>query len=1046
MTEYAELHCHSNFSLLDGASHPESMVARAKELGMKALAITEHDGLYGAVRFYKAAREAGVKPIIGAELVCEGEFHLILLARDRTGYSNLCRLISRAHLRHGKHEALMDWETLSQHSTGLICLSGCRKGEVASYLLQGKSKEAIEAAQRYVQLFGKGAFWIELQNHFLPDDTGLCEQLVGIADKLGVGYVATNNVHYVEPEGYRLHDVLVCIKNRTTLDESTHLRRPNAEFYLKSGEEMTSLFSKHPKAIANSSLIADMCSLDLDFHDYCIPEFPVPRGETSFTYLMRLCYEGAREKYHPATPAVIEQLEHELGVIQRMHLAGYFLMVWDIMRYARERGIPAQGRGSAADSLVCYVLGITRVDPLRYNLLFERFLNEEMQGTPDIDIDVSTNHREELIQYVYRKYGEEHTAMVCNVVTFQARNAVRDVGKALGLPLHLLDRLAKSLDRYSATDLAEEVRKLKEFRDKAQGPLWQQFLSLCHEIADFPRHLSIHVGGMLATSRPLIDVVPLEPATAEGRIVTQWDKDDIEELGLIKVDLLGLRMLSLIQEALELIEQHRGIKLRLDDIPLDDPQVYRMLCEADTIGVFQVESRAQMQTLPKTRPRCLDDLVTEVAIIRPGPLQGNMVHPYLRRRQGLEKVTYLHPALKPILEETLGVVLFQEQIIRIAVEVAGFTPGKAEQLRRAMGKKRSKEEMEKLRVSFIEGAKTKSISEATANRIFDQLASFASFGFCKSHAAAFARTCYESAYLKVHYPTEFYCALLNNQPMGFYSPEVIVNDAKRHEVPILPVDINRSSGSCTVEESGVRLGFRYVKEVGEASIRKIEEERSKGFYCSLRGLYQRTRLEREAMENLILVGALDCFQIPKRQLLWQLGLIMQEPDHALPLDLHQVQPALPEMSDMEQVSADYRIQGLSHRYHPMGLLRRGISKDGILRSSEIKALFADTHVRIAGYVVCRQAPGTAKGHVFLTLEDEDGLLNVVLKPRVYEKYHHIARMEPLVVVEGILQKKDGTINILAERLLPLREERKRQSALPSRPEEASCKESNQVIA
>jgi error-prone DNA polymerase len=1027
--EYTELHCHSNFSLLDGASHLESMVARAIELGMKALAITDHDGLYGAVRFYKAAREAGVKPIIGAELVLEGGFHLILLAQDRAGYSNLCRLISRAHLRHGKHEAFVDWETLSQHSAGLICLSGCRKGEVASYLLQGRSKEAVEAALRYVQLFGKDAFWIELQNHFLPDDIRLCDQLVGIANELGVGYVASNNVHYAKPEGHRLHDVLVCIKNRTILDESAHLRRPNDEYYLKSGEEMASLFSKYPDAITNSSLIAEMCSIEFNFHDYCIPEFLVPQGETSFTYLRKLCYEGAREKYNPLTPAVIKQLEHELGVIQRMQLTGYFLMVWDIMRYARERGIPAQGRGSAADSLVCYVMGITRVDPLRYNLLFERFLNEERQGTPDIDIDVSTNHREELLQYVYRKYGEEHTAMVCNVVTFQARNAVRDVGKALGLPLHLLDRLAKSLDRYSATDLAEEVKKLKEFRDKAQGPLWQQFLSLCHEIADFPRHLSIHVGGMLATSCPLVDVVPLESATAEGRIVTQWDKDDIEELGLIKVDLLGLRMLSLIQEALELIEQHRGIKLRLDDIPLDDPEVYKMLCEADTIGVFQVESRAQMQTLPKTKPRCLDDLVTEVAIIRPGPLQGNMVHPYLRRRQGLEKVTYLHPSLKLILEETLGVVLFQEQIIRIAVEVAGFTPGKAEQLRRAMGKKRSKEEMEKLRASFIEGARAKSVSKATANKIFDQLASFASFGFCKSHAAAFARTCYESAYLKVHHPTEFYCALLNNQPMGFYSPEVIVNDAKHHGVPILPADINRSSGKCTVEEGRVRLGFCYVKEMGEASIRKIEEEGSQGFYCSLRDLYQRTRLERNAIENLILVGALDCFQIPKRQLLWQLGLIMHEPDRALPLDLHQDQPILPEVTDMEQVAADYRIQGLSHRHHPMELLRRNISQDGILRSSEIKALFSDTNVRVAGYVVCRQAPGTAKGHVFLTLEDEDGLLNVVLRPRVYEKYRHIARMEPLVVVEGILQKKDGTINILAERLLPLRQERERQRLL-----------------
>ncbi len=1029
MADYIELHCHTNFSLLDGAAHPESMVARAKELGMKAMAIADHDGLYGAVRFYKATREAGVKPIIGAELTLDGGFHVTLLARDMTGYSSLCRLISRAHLRHSKHEALVDWESLSQHSAGLVCLSGCKKGEVSSYLLRHKPEEALEAARRYACLFGRDAFWIELQNHFLPDDTRLCEQLVRVADELGIGYVATNNVHYATPEGHRLHDILVCIRNRTTLDESVHLRRPNAEYYLKTTEEMALLFHKYPDAITNSSLIAEVCSLDLDHQGYRIPGFPVPPGEASFTYLEKLCYQGASEKYKPVTPAVTEQLEHELQVIQQMELAGYFLVVWDIMRYTRERGIPAQGRGSAADSIICYVLGITRVDPLRYNLLFERFLNEEMQGTPDIDIDVSTNHREELIQYVYQKYGEEHTAMVCNVVTFQARNAVRDVGKALGLPLHLLDRLAKSLERYSATNLAEQVEKLAEFSDKADGPLWQQFLSLCREIADFPRHLSIHVGGMLVTSCPLIDVVPLEPATADGRVVTQWDKNDIEELGLIKVDLLGLRMLSLIQEALELIEEHQGIKICLDDIPLDDPGVYRMLCEADTIGVFQVESRAQMQTLPKTKPRCLDDLVVEVAIIRPGPIQGKMVHPYLRRRQGVEKVTYLHPVLKPVLEETLGVILFQEQIIRIAVEVAGFTPGKAELLRRAMGKKRSREEMEKLRASFIEGARAKSVSEATANKIFDQLAAFASFGFCKSHAAAFARTCYESAYLKAHYPVEFYCALLNNQPMGFYSPEVIVNDAKRHGVHILPVDIDRSSGNCTIEEGKVRLGFRYVKTMGGTCIRKIEQERRKGLYRSLKDFYQRTRLHRETIENLILVGALDCFQAPKRQLLWELGLIMQEPDQSLPLEFDQCQPVLPEMTNAEQVSADYRIQGLSHRCHPMELLRGHFSEDGILSSSEVKALSSGTRVRLAGYVVCRQAPATAKGHVFLTIEDEEGLLNVTLKPDVYQKHRHEARTEPLIVVEGVLQKQDGVLNILATHLSPLSTEMEQQHTL-----------------
>ena len=1032
MDRYIELHCHSNFSLLDGASHPEDLIVRAKELGMPALAITDHDGLYGAVRFYKVAKEQEIKPIIGAEMTLEGGYHITLLAEDKTGYSNLCRLISYSHLKDGKTGALLGWETLSNYGNGLICLSGCRKGEVATYLLQDKEDEALRAVEKYIALFGRDNFWIELQSHFLPGDTRLCDKLVNLAKQMGIGYVATNNVHYATPDGYRLQDVLVCIKNRTTLDKSSHLRRANHEYYLKSADEMTSLFNHYPDAISNSLVIADRCHVDLDFEEYRFPDFPLPQGETPMSYLRKLCYQGAEERYNPVSEQVIDQLEHELGIIQRMNLAGYFLIVWDIMHYAKQNGIPAQGRGSAADSIVAYLLGITRVDPLRHNLLFERFLNEEMKGTPDIDIDVSSSHREKLIQYIYHKYGQEHTAMVCNVVTFQARNAVRDVGKALDMPLHIVDRLAKSLDSYSATNLREEALNMSEFKDSAESLPWQQFLSLCEQVADFPRHLSIHVGGMLVSSCPLVDIVPLEPATAPGRVVTQWNKGDIESVGLIKIDLLGLRMLSLIQEALELIKRHRGIDLNLDKIPLDDHEVYDMICRADTIGVFQVESRAQMQTLPKSKPRCLDDLVTEVAIVRPGPLQGNMVHPYLRRRQGLERVTYLHPRLKPILEETLGVILFQEQVLRVAVEIAGFTPAEAEQLRRAMGKQRSKTEMEKLRHRFTEGAKNRGIKDDVASKIFSQLASFASFGFCKSHAAAFARTCYESAYLKVHYPAEFYCALLNNQPMGFYSPEVIVNDAKRHGIQVLPVDINKSEDRCTIEDGKVRLGFKYVKGVGEIAWTKIMK-REKRYYQSLEDFYFRTRLEREAIENLILIGAFDWLGKPKRQLLWELGLIAQQSPHTLPLDLPKDKVVLPAMSATEEMMADYKVQGLSCRYHPMQLLRKQISNDGILSSREIESLFSDTHVRTAGYVVCRQKPATAKGNLFLTLEDENGLVNVVVRPKVYDKYRRVARMEPLLVVEGILQKKGATINILAERLIPLRHEAERQRSISSPP-------------
>ncbi len=723
------------------------------------------------------------------------------------------------------------------------------------------------------------------------------------------------------------------------------------------------------------------------------------------------------------------RVSYELALIRKLGLSGYFLIVWDIMDYARRNGIPAQGRGSAANSIVAYILGITKVDPIRHRLFVGRFLNKEMSSIPDIDIDISTNHRERLIQYVYEKYGKEYTAMVCTYVTFQARNAIREVGKALGLPLDILDQMAKAVGSYSAVGIEGDLGELEQFRKYITSVSWQQFVSLCKKIADFPRHLSIHVGGMLISSCPLTDIVPLERAAMPGRVVCQWDKEGVEDAGLVKVDLLGLRMLSLIQEAVELVEKHRGIKLDLERIPQDDPKVYDMICSADTLGVFQVESRAQMQALPKTRPRSVEDLTVEVAIIRPGPLQGNMVHPYIRRRQGKEEVSYPLPRLKPILEETLGVVLFQEQVIRVAIAVAGFTPGEADSLRRAMSRKRSRRAMEEPRQRFVEGARKNGVGEKKAGEIFHMLEGFAEYGFCKSHAAGFALLAYQSAWLKKYHAPEFYCALLNNQPMGFYSPEVIVGDAKRHGTEVLPVHIERSQDRCTVEEGKVRLGFRYVKEMGEAAVTKLEEARKERPFRSLQDFYQRAELSREATENLILVGALDCFGQPKRQLLWQLGLLEQQGRDGLPLEPPAYQVPLPELTELEELAADYRVQGLSARCHPMQVLREGICRDGILKSSEIATLFSDSRVRFAGYVVCRQAPRTAKGHVFLTLEDEQGLVNVVLKPHVYKKYRYVARMEPLLVVEGLLQKKDGTVNIIAQRLIPLRQESARQGVL-----------------
>jgi error-prone DNA polymerase len=1029
---YAELHCHTNFSFLDGASHPEVILVRAKELGMPAMAITDHNGLYSAVHFHRQARELGIKPVIGVEMTLDSGHHLLLLAKNNSGYSNLCRLVSRAQLNHSKGNASLDVGTLARYANGLFCLSGCRKGKVQAHLLAGDGAKALAAAQEYLDIFGKENFFIELQNNLCPQDQELCQHLVELAEKLGIGYVATNNVHYARREGHRLQDVLVCIKNCTTLDESHHLRRPNSEYYLKSSTEMLHLFRDYPEAISNTLRIADACNVSLDLSGYSFPDFQAPDGETADSFLDKLCWQRLREKYNPVTVEEERRLRDELDLVHRLGLAGYFLTVWDIIEYARQNGIPAQGRGSAASSIITYLLGVTRVDPVKHKLFAGRFLNDEMSAIPDIDIDIasdSESHRERLIQYIYGKYGTDHAAMVCNVITYQARNSVRDVGKAMGLPPHIVDKVAKTLGTHSARTIGEDLSGLREFEQQIGSKPWRQFLDICGEIADFPRHLGIHVGGMLISTSPLVDIVPVEKATMPGRVVTQWDKDDINDVGLIKIDLLGLRMLSLIDETVKLIRENRGINLDLDKTPLDEPEVYDMLCRGDTMGVFQVESRAQQATLPRSKPRCFEDLIAEVAIIRPGPIQGDAVHPYLRRRQGKEKVSYPHPRLRPVLEETLGVIIYQEQVIQTAIAIAGFTTGEADSLRRAMSRKRSKEAMARLEARFLKGASNNGISESTAKLVFKKIASFAEFGFCKAHAAALAETTYRSAWLKLHYPVEYYCALLNCQPMGFYSPEVIVNHARRNGIEVLPVDINVSKARCTVEEGKIRLGFRYVKEVGEKAWLKIEQARKQAPYASLKDFYFGTGLGREAIENLILVGAFDFLGITKRQLLWEIGLLVHQAPETLALDFPAYQIPLPRMSLAEEIAADYMVQGLSARHHPMEALRRSISRDGILRSTDIALLFHGAKVRVAGCVVCRQAPMTAKGYVFMTLEDEHGLINVILKPRVYEKYRQIARLEPFVIVEGTLQKEDGIINIVAHHLLPLRYEQERQRTM-----------------
>jgi len=1013
--DYVELHAHSNFSLLDGAAFPESLVDAARASGMRSLALTDHDGLYGAPRFFKAAREAGVKPILGAELTLEGGFHVTLLVQNGTGYANLSRAITRSQLSGTKGDPSLSFSALASYTGGLICLSGCRRGEVPSLLLKGRKVDAIKAARRYLDLFSPH-FYIELQHHLHPDDTRLCGQLMDVAREIGVRPVASNNVHYPVRDDFRLHDVLVCIKNRVALEASAPFRRANSEYYLKGAKKMLELLPALPgEAISGTAAVAECCRFDLDFSSYRFPEFSLPPGVASpAPYLKGLCLEAARRKYGQTLPEeVSKRLDHELQLIEGKGLCGYFLIVRDIMEFAKKSGIPAQGRGSAASSLVAYLLGITPVDPIKHRFFVGRFLNEF--AVPDIDIDIATHRREEVLRYVYDRYGEEHAAMVCTYVTFQGRNAIREVGKVLGISPPILDRMAKSVSAYGAARVVEDLKEIGEFAGLIDSEAWKHFRSLCEKIADFPRHLSIHVGGMLVVSSPITEIVPLERARAEGRVVCQWDKDGVDDAGLIKIDLLGLRMLSLIDEAVSLVKEHRGIDLHLDELSEDDPAVYDLIARADTVGVFQVESRAQMQTLPRLRPRSIEDLGVEVALIRPGPLQGNMVHPYLQRRQGVEEVVHLHPLLVPILDETLGVILYQEQILQVAMAIADFSPGEANLLRKAMGRKNAFLEMQKWRARFVEGAKGKDVQEATANRIFDLIGGFAEFGFCKSHAMSFAVLVYRSAFLKTYYPVEFYCALLNNQPMGFYIPEVVVGDAKRHGVAVLPVDINRSLWPCSVERGGIRIGFRYVRELGEERTGRIMKARQAGYFTSFKDFYIRTKLDRESLKGLIMAGAFDAPDGSRRRGLWKSGFLdaynRGNIDFAADEEVR-----LDEMAWNEKLAADYAVHGFSASGHILDRYRESLARTGRLPSSALPEYPSGKDVRVAGLTVCLQMPPTAKGFAFLTLEDEEGLMNIVLRPDVYDAYRQIVRLEPLVVIDGAVEKKDGVLNIIAKRV------------------------------
>ncbi|MCC6567294.1 MAG: error-prone DNA polymerase [Chloroflexi bacterium] len=1000
--EYVELHAHSCYSLLDGASFPAALVARAAALDMPGLALTDHDAVYGAVPFTKAAREVGIKPILGAELTVGADRqHLTMLVQNAAGWANLCALITAARHNAPKGEALLDPSQLAAHNDGLIVLSGCRRGEIATALRLGQRDAAVRAAHRCRSVYG-ARFYIELQRHHRPDDQRLTADLIALARDLKLPVVATNNVHYAERSGHRLNDILTCIRHNTTLDDACALLRPNSEYYLKPAAEMAALFADVPDALANTVRIAERCEFTPEFGLQELPEYPTPDDLSPGELLRALCRDGLAQRGLEPTGAVMRQMEHELAVITRSGLSNYFLIVWDIVRWSREHGILCQGRGSAANSLVAYLLLISPVNPLEHDLVFERFLSEERHVTPDIDIDFDAARREDVIQYVYQRYGHDHAAMACTFITFRARSAMRDIGKALGLPLDVLNRASRVIDTYRSSGRIAENGGLSDLIVPETLAL---IGDLAQQIDGFPRHLGIHNGGMILTGAPLSRRLPTEPATMPDRYVVQWDKDGLEDADICKIDILGLRMLSAVAEA----AKTAGVDL--DALTFDDATVYDMVTAADTIGVFQVESRAQAQVLPRLQPRQFNDLIISISLIRPGPIQGNMVHPYLRRRLGEEPVQYPHPRLEPALAETLGVVLFQEQVLKVARDLAGFTGGQGELLRRALGSKRAHEQIEKLHDSFIDGAAGLDVTNAVAESVFDALRSFGGYSFPKSHAAAFAVLVYKSAWLKRYRPAEFACALLNNQPMGFWAPAVIVNDARRHGVRVLPVDLRCSAAACTVEDGAVRLGFRQVRGIGEEAADRIVAARDGMPFAGLRDFCRRTRLPHRLTENLILAGAMDHFDGTRREQVWALANLLDAPG-MLDLDMIGDPLQFPAASRGEIMAVEYDLTGVMLREHPLALYRDWLDELGVFSSAELADVPEDSRVRVAGLAVVHQAPPTAKGHHFITLEDEDGFINVVVRPKVYPKYRTLLRTSPLLVVEGEIQRQGAVVNVV----------------------------------
>ena len=1023
---FVELHAKSAFSFLEATALPEALAGRAVALEQPALALVDTDGVYGAPAFYRACTRLGITPLVGAEVSLMDGGRLPLLVEDQEGYKNLCRLLTRVKMRAAKCEGAAGWDDLEEHVGGLVCLTGGASGPVAAALAHGGHEAARATLDRLAGLFGRFGVYAELQRDLSREQEARNEWLRAEAERLGLPLLASNAPLMIARGDRPLLDTLTCIKHGTTIDRAGRLLARNSERFLKPGREMERLFADCPSAVANTGELALRLGFTLKHLGYRFPDYPLPTGQTPIGWLRALCKEGARQRYGagPLAQKARRQIERELDLIARLDLSGYFLIVWDLVEFCRRHGILVQGRGSAANSAVCYALGITAVDPVGMELLFERFLSEERGEWPDIDLDLpSGDRREQVIQYVYERYGRLGAAMTANVITYRGRSAAREVGKVLGLPPALCDRLSALVSNWEYKDPGDSLlAHLREAGCDPAQPVMRHFADLWTAIQDLPRHLGQHSGGMVICQGRLDSCVPLEPATMPGRSVVQWDKDDCASMGIIKVDLLGLGMMALLEDAIGMIRR-RGGHVDLAHLPPDDPTVYAMLQKADTVGVFQVESRAQMATLPRLKPKCFYDLVVQVAIIRPGPIVGDMVHPYLRRRAGREPVTVPHPNLEPILRRTLGVPLFQEQLLRMAMATAGFTGGEAEELRRAFGFKRRKQAMDEVEKKLRAGMAEQGIAGEAAEAIIRSITAFALYGFPESHAASFALLAYASTYLKAHHPAAFYAALFNNQPMGFYHPATIVGDAARHGQTIHPADVNHSDWLCAIEADGtVRLGLRYVRGLREEAGRRIERLRP---FASADDLVRRAGLHRDELTRLAELGALGSLGLERRAALWEIELAARPAGalyEGIPGPPSPSPSPLPSMTAEEALVADCEGTGLTLGPHPMVFHRERLERLRVARAIDLPGLKDGRAVRVAGAVVVRQRPGTAKGFVFLNLEDETGLVNVVVPPPLFHRYRLVLVQEPFLYVEGTLEHRDDVISVRAGRIQPLRSE------------------------